>query len=330
MKSSESSLQKLRIQVATCCISVPYRSLIPSMDAKYETLKLLMDTLKEKNGLLDWNLYPQKNGKIVVKVQFKDGGSQNVNKTDLMDLQNTTSDIPMPPDMSNKDKHNFMRAKAFRENKSAKRPRSSSYSDTEIVRNSENCDDPHTLYSHVCISPEPLTRDMNSTFRSECEQQSVSVNHNNQITTNPESAADPNKLPASIDSPDSVSTIDHNNTPAPFDVENLQTPFDEEESLYDPDENPFHPTNENDEKDLTPCRDADCHYSEEPYVEFNWKRFRAKTNIYTCKLCGRKICNWCTWAKRRHLIHLEHFRNYSYEPPEGRRVDIKQLMAGRY
>ena len=43
------------------------------MDGKYVTLKLLMDTLAEKNGLLDWNLRPQKNGKISLKVQFKDG-----------------------------------------------------------------------------------------------------------------------------------------------------------------------------------------------------------------------------------------------------------------
>ena len=314
MKSSESSLQKLRIQVAICCISVPYRSLIPSMDAKYETLKLLMDTLKEKNGLLDWNLYPQKNGKIVVKVQFKDGGPQNVNKTDLMDLQNTTSDISIPPDMSNKDKHNFMRAKAFRENKSAKRPRSSSYSDTEIVRNSENCDDPH---SHVCISPEPLTRDVNSSFRSEYEQQSVSVN-NNQAVTDPKSAAE-----------DSIYSYDPTiEITKPVDTEILPTPFDDVESLYDPDENVFHPYDPStNEKDKRPCRDSDCFYAEEPFEKWT---LRLKRNMYTCTLCGRKVCEWCTWAFRRHLIHVKHLRNYSFDPPEGRPVDVKQLMAGLY
>lgn len=292
------------------------------MDGKYVTLKLLMDTLAAKNGLLDWNCFPQKNGKIVLKVQFKDGGLTNVNNSDLMDLNS------MPPDMSNKDKHNFVRARSFRKNMRSKRPRSSSYSDApEIVRHSENCDGPHILDSLVCFSPESLTHGVNTSLHSESIQSESAVNRSQSIR---DPAGDPNKLSDLNNSHASISTIDYDNLPPPFDVEQLPTPFDEEESLYDPDENPYHPQDENNEKDRAPCRDADCHYAEEPFSEWRHDIYKRKTNIYTCKLCGRKICNWCTWAKRRHLIHLKHFRNYSYELPEGRRIDIKQLMEGRY
>ena len=297
------------------------------MDGKYVTLKLLMDTLAANNGLLDWNCFTQKNGKIVMKVQFKDGGL-NINNSDFVDL-NVEKDTSLPPDMSNKDKHNYLRARSFRQIRASERPRSSSYSDTpEIIRNSENCDDPCILDSHICISSESLTHgDINNTLQPVLPESALNRNHS---VMDP--AGDLNKIRAdsNSDDHDSVSSIDYNNLPPPFDVENFPTPFDEEESLYDPDENPYHPHNENNEKDRTPCRDADCHYAEEPFAKWRHDIFKRKTNIFTCKLCGRKICNWCTWAKRRHLIHLKHFRNYSYELPEGRRVDIKQLMEGRY
>ena len=294
------------------------------MDGKYVTLKLLMDTLAEKNGLLDWNCFPQKNGKIMLKVQFKDGGHNDVNNSNLMDLNS------VPTDMSNKDKHNYMRAKLFRENRCSKRPRSSSHSDTpEIVRNSDNCDGSHISNNHVCISPESLTHDVSTSLHSDCMPSDSAVNRN-QAEMDPSESdiqSDLGKCQAT------TSTSDCNNlsTPiVPFDEEILPTPFDDEESLYDPDENPHHPWDENDQKDRRPCRDADCHYAEEPFDKFRWDIFKRKTNIYTCKLCGRKICDWCTWAKRRHLIHLKHFRNYSYDLPEGRSIDIEQLMSGNY
>ena len=49
----------------------------------------------------------------MLKVQFKDGG-QIVNKSDLMDSNCDQASL-LPNDMSAKDKHNYIRAKSFRE-----------------------------------------------------------------------------------------------------------------------------------------------------------------------------------------------------------------------
>ena len=93
---------------------------------------------------------------------------------------------------------------------------------------------------------------------------------------------------------------------------------------HDTDDNPHHPTKDG-KKDLTPCRDHDCFYAEKPYKP--WTR-PVKRNIFTCSLCGRKLCDDCAWMKRRHLIHLKHFRNYSFELPHGRPIDVEMVMAG--
>ena len=184
------------------------------------------------------------------------------------------------------------------------------------------------MNNRVFISPESLTHDTCTSFHSDYVQSDSAVIENLEVTdpTDTDKHSDLENSPATI----STNDCDIVSSNVSIDVKNLPTPFDEEESLYDPDENPYHPMDENNKKDRTPCRDADCHYAEEPFDKFRWDIFKRKTNIFTCKLCGRKICDWCTWAKRRHLIHLKHFRNYSYDLPEGRCIDIEQLMAGRY
>ena len=110
-------------------------------------------------------------------------------------------------------------------------------------------------------------------------------------------------------------------------IDNSPTPFDDEESLYDTDENPWHPKDEDGNKDLRPCRDHECFYGHEPYDK--WK-LALKRNMFTCSLCGRMICDDCAWVKRRHMIHLRYFRNYSFEKPHGRAIDVDAVMAGRW
>ena len=290
------------------------------MDGKYATVQLLIESLHSKNGLLDWKCYPQKNGKIVIKMEFKDGGN-NVNKPDESELDVKPENTVIPDNLSSRDKHNFLRAKSYRESNPRKRPRSSHSDTLEIVRKSENYADPSLLDSHVCLSVESLTHAVSVSFNSAHSESALSRNELAKDQTIEITQPD---LSHDLLNP----CIDNGNSHTPVDTIILPTPFDEVESLYDPDENMYHPIDPStNEKDKRPCRDSDCYYAEEPFEK--WTR-KLKRNMYTCTLCGRKICDWCTWAKRRHLTHLKYFRNYSFDAPEGRTVDIEQLMAGLY
>ena len=294
------------------------------MDGKYATVQLLIESLHSKNGLLDWKCYPQKNGKVVIRMEFKDGG-QNVNKSDESEMELKQEPEVIPDNLSPRDKHNFLRAKSYRESNPRKRPRSSQSDTPETFRISENCADPgpSLLDSHVCLSVESLTRAVSDSFNSAHSESAVSRDEQAKDltieTTNPALDSGHDLLDPPIENENLYTSVDSNILP---------TPFDDVDSLYDPDENMYHPYDpETNEKDRRPCRDADCYYAEEPFEKWT---LRLKRNMYTCTLCGRKICDWCTWAFRRHLVHLKHFRNYSFDLPEGRPVDVKQLMQGLY
>ena len=282
------------------------------MDGKYATLKLLMESLYSQNGLFDWNCYPQKNGKIMLKVQFKDGGP-SVNKSDLMDFNSDQRSSEFH-DMSAKDKHNFLRAKSFRENKKSKKRSRSNISDSpEIARNYEHCFDPRILDSHVCISTESLTREVADSF---------STAHTESPLNQNDTATDPTGI--------NIPTVHSDDEcMSPDTCDDSPTPFDEE-SLYDPADNPFHPKNDKGEIDLTPCNDADCFYAQEPYAIWNYDYCRLKRNIFTCSLCGRKVCEDCGYDKRRHFIHVKHLRNYSFDPPCGRPIKVDLILSGNF
>ena len=209
------------------------------MDGKYATLKLLMESLYQNNGLLDWNCFPQKNGKIMLKVQFKDGG-QIVNKSDLMD-SNCDQASPLPNDMSSKDKHNFLRAKSFRESKK-KRTRSCVSDSPEICRNYEHCFDSSISSSHVGVTKDSPTREI-SMSSVDCtplksSDQSSLVDHEEPVTLSDLPACDKSDdllfeecLSHDVEIAKPETNIEMNERFDPYDNDN--------DSVYSEDENKF-------------------------------------------------------------------------------------------
>ena len=304
------------------------------METNNRTLNILMQTLESNNQLIGWNMYQNKSGHVILKIRFDD--HKDVNKTDSMNERHSENKIStehennVPNDMTPKQERNYFRAKAFRVGNPLKRQRLTT-SSPELPRNCDNFVDsetvPGSFDQSTCLSSESLTRGQQvnghladcSLIQSEVGDEARHHGHSTYDQHPVASYVDydaqqcvTEDMGVQFDKWElKVSELDHS-TPTPFDGE----------SDYDPDEILNHPT------EYSPCNDPECFYGQEPYEQF--KEFPLKRNIYTCNLCGRKVCNECAYAKRRHFLHSKHMRNYSFELPDGRPLAINLLKQGVY
>ena len=286
------------------------------MDNKKRILYAMLDMLLSENDLGHWNLHPQKNGAIMLKVKFFEAVD-----TDKEHLNRSLSFKKLS---GNQCKRNYLRAKSFRE-KQPEKTRKLSSELSEIPRNEEFSTpapkfDPSDCFDSICGESSP----------SRIDDTMVTVDSSiacNSSPSKPDSGsscalAKPDERNGDV-SETKLSIVDiSNNQPTPFDSDT--------ESDYD--DNAPHMTNWQEYR--RQCTDLNCHYN--PEIEIGHpdlnKRWGLRPNgtfgLYlACALCGKVICSDCVWIRRRHFHHRYHVNWYSRNnPPEP--ISVKNLIAG--
>ena len=320
------------------------------MDKHNATLKQLLDTLSENNGSADWNMYKNKNRKIVVKICFDE----------LLDQINNTSDIKLNTDESfgtkfkivsdNQNKRNFLRGNSYvKKRKLSQSP--------ETLRNTSvsESDPGNTTESFLtrCLSTESLNHvpymEISNNGSTSLIQSSPEVSRLCPMSQNAKCEGSKDAEGAqSVDRDQVVSFLTSDNSDSVYldidcpstheiDMPNVSqcyvpTPFDSDsESNY----------NENaDYMDLwpnfrKPCTKSGCDYRPENMPDFDENTqlgFRPDGShglYYLCDLCGRKFCDDCVWVRRRHLHHMKYVQRHTSKGPRGH-VDIDRLLDGNF
>ena len=272
----------------------------------------MLDTLMSENDLSNWNLHPQKNGAIMLKVKFTEPVESDKETFIRSSSFRKLSD--------NQCKRNHLRAKSFREKQPEKKRKLS----VEMPRNEEfstpapefdllNCCD--SVYTENSSS-----RNVEETVISSCNSSSKHDEESSCVDGRSELRA-LHEEPSLSET--KISIIEKSvNQPTPFDSDN--------ESEYD--ENAPHMVNWQEFRGQ--CTDLNCHYN--PDVEIGHpdlnQRWGLRPNgtfltYFACALCGRVICGNCVWIRRRHYHHRYHVNYYSRSnPPDP--INVRNLDAG--
>ena len=273
--------------------------IIPGMESLDPTLYSVLQSLYENNGRKSWNMYPENNGSICLKIRFNGRG-----------VGSSESSIKQKPD--SKIKRNFSRAGNWKktsidicEPKPAKRNRSDMSSvicdSSEKVENLRNCtricDDRIELnldqdLSSVDCTPIKTTPDSPLSV-----DDTVPITACDDLQLCDESETESFKECSFHDTELEISESKCD-TPSQFD------PYDNDnESVYD--ENEQLPEWR---KVTRPCIQAGCFYRPNQNIEEHEvnQQLGPRPNgtfktFWKCVRCGRVMCNECVYNKKRHL-----------------------------
>ena len=311
------------------------------MDSLDPILTSFLDSLAKNCGCKGWNINRENSGLICLKIRFDDrhAGSQVI--------------IP-----SGKNKRNYRRAAAWRSSlendceskKSAKRSRT----DTSPKSN-EDIELPRDLCYDSVIEPVPClhTSKVHSvSSEGTCEFLNCESDAEPPVLSQPEATVSTNSTPVQPE----IKAIPHS-TPIQPETKTTPdpilpiTPRSNLEKCPEIDDTLDCDSCDNDSNfddsatylDIFPrlrgpCDKAGCFYRENfensEFDEMNKLGHRANgkdgiifENFYHCDLCGIRMCNNCTWIKRRHIHHAKHVKcHFKTHPPEP--IDVYNVTNG--
>lgn len=278
------------------------------MEFKHRTLYSVLDALLAENNLLGWNVAPQKDGCVLLKIRISNMEDCDENGLNLQ----IDSTVDMPDHLSyrklseKQTKRNYLRAQKFRENPS-KRLRSDS---PELPR-SENTPvssmDPNqfdlslanaTVYKSASLS---VCLDLSSASHDALDRDGSALD---------ESEAD-RVLCASKRSVDEIQV--------PESAESSMIP----ECVYDNDDASVCSEFSDSPRSVEPCEHKGCSYG--PPAESREEFYHDGCTIFYCCECKNNpfypdvtLCSDCLISKNRHKKHKRHARCViDHEPPLG-------------
>ena len=291
------------------------------MDSLDPILTSFLDSLAKKCGCKGWNIGRENSGLICLKIRFDDrhAGSQV---------------------FSGKNKRNYRRAAAWRSSlendcepkKSVKRSRVEASS-----KSNEDIELPRDLCHDSVIEPVPCLH--SSKVHSISSEETCEF-------LNCDSDAEP-LTPSQPDTTTVISSSTHS-TPIEPEKETIPDPKHSTE-ISEKDDKLDCDSCDNDSnfddnaiylrsypRLRGPCDKAGCSYRENfdnsEFDEMNKLGHRTNGKIifeeyYMCDLCNVRMCDTCTWIKRRHIHHAKHVKcHYKSRPPNP--IDVFNVTNG--
>ena len=293
------------------------------MESLDPTLYSVLQSLYENNGRKSWNMYPENNGSICLKIRFNGRGVGS-------------SEENIRHKSASKVKRNFNRAKNYKDivtensdSRPAKRNRSDlspdMYQSIEIEK-PRNCTEPYVDHQAFTLDHNlsPVGCAPNITDQSPLVNCAEITTPLGNLETCDESDTESFKecpsqdIEIELDSQEQIIEI-----PKPLD------PYDNDnDSVYD--ENVFPDWRHIDR----PCIQAGCFYRPNQTIEdselnsqLGHRPNGTFCSYYKCNTCGRILCNECVYFKMRHLNHFKHIKEI-YQDGEPVPIPIEQIIEG--
>ena len=293
------------------------------MESLDPTLYSVLQSLYENNGRKSWNMYPENNGSICLKIRFNGRGVGS-------------SEENIRHKSASKVKRNFNRAKNYKDivtensdSRPAKRNRSDlspdMYQSIEIEK-PRNCTEPYVDHQAFTLDHNlsPVGCAPNITDQSPlvtCAEITIPLDNLekcDESETESFKECPSQDIDIELDSQEQIIEI-----PKPLD------PYDNDnDSVYD--ENVFPDWRHIDR----PCIQAGCFYRPNQTIEdselnsqLGHRPNGTFCSYYKCNTCGRILCNECVYFKMRHLNHFKHITEI-YQGGEPVPIPIEQIIEG--
>ena len=299
------------------------------MESLDPTLYEVLQSLYKNNGRKSWNMYPENNDSICLKIRFNGRG---IGSTESNIKQKSPSKV----------RRNFNRAAKLKEStsefcepKPAKRNRSELSPDicySSEIENPRNCAEPnedpsldHDLSSVDC-TPIKTLNDSQLVDSAETSPPMDALN----VCDHVKSAESETEctLQNDIEIAELDATVEHVDLKPQFD------PYDNDnDSVYDENEK-LPDWRQETTAASRPCIQPGCFYrpnkkigSHEINQQLGPRPNGTYKSFYKCVRCGRIMCNECVYYKMRHINHFKHVKCF-YRDLEPDPIPIDNIVSG--